>query len=65
MSNYQVLFNGEVASDSNQEVVRENLARELVCSPKKPKIFKPIRIVDEIVHNLHTIIGSQNPPVAA
>ena len=37
MSNYQVLFNGEVASDSSQEVVRENLARELGLDERKAK----------------------------
>ena len=37
MSNYQVLFNGEVAEDANIDVVRENLARELGLDERKAK----------------------------
>ncbi len=37
MSNYQVLFNGEVAEEANQDHVRDNLARELGLDERKAK----------------------------
>ena len=37
MANYQVLFNGEVATNANPDVVRDNLARELGLDERKAK----------------------------